>query len=131
MLWELLKNPTMSAIKDDLDKAEQFYQGQLELTHYNRLFEKTFIITPRNAIKSGGYIVHTLEAAVWCLLTTKSYKEAVLKAINLGDDTDTVAAVTGGLAGTLYGYDTIPNNWRKTLIKGDYIESMSKNFIKS
>ena len=75
--------------------------------------------------------MHTLEAAIWCLLTTNSYKDAVLKAVNLGDDTDTVAAVTGGLAGALYGYNTIPNNWRNTLIKGDYIESMCKNCIKS
>ena len=130
ILWELLNNPTMSAIKDGLSKAERFYEGKAELVHYRRLFERTFIITPRNSIKSGGYIVDTLEAAVWCLLNTNNYKDAVLKAVNLGDDTDTVAAVTGGLAGALYGYDAIPREWCKILIKRDLIEEMCINATK-
>ena len=121
----------MSAIKDGLGKAAQFYEGQAELAYYNRLFERTFIITPRNVIKSGGYIVDTLEAAGWCLLTTNSYKDAVLKAVNLGNDTDTVAAVTGGLAGALYGYDAIPEKWRDTLIKRESIENLCEQIIKS
>jgi ADP-ribosylglycohydrolase len=129
ILWELLNNPTMSAIKDGLGKAARFYEGQAELVHYNRLFERTFIITPRNAIKSDGYIVNTLEAAVWCLLTTNSYHDAVLKAVNLGDDTDTVAAITGGLAGALYGYDAIPEKWGNTLMKREYIESLCEQII--
>ena len=55
-------------------------------------------------------MLHTLKASIWCLLTTDNYKDAVLKAVNLGEDTDTTAAVTGGLAGLLYGLDNIPNN---------------------
>lgn len=74
-------------------------------------------------IKSTGYVVDTLEAALWCLLNTDSYKEAVLKAVNLGDDTDTVAAVTGGLAGIMYGYDNIPKEWIETLRGKEVIES--------
>lgn len=62
-------------------------------------------------IKSTGFVLHTLEASLWCLLKTNSYKDAVLKAVNLGDDTDTTAAVTGGLAGIIYGYDSIPREW--------------------
>lgn len=71
-----------------------------------------------------GYVVDTLEAAVWCLLTTDNYRDGVLKAVNLGDDTDTVAAVAGGLAGALYSYEAIPKEWRDALIKRDYIEEM-------
>ena len=129
ILWELLQNSSIEAMKVGLEKAANFYQGQPELVHYKRLFEKTFIITPRNVIKSGGYIVHALEAAVWCLLTTNSYKDAVLKAVNLGDDTDTVAVVTGGLAGALYGYNAIPEDWRDALLKRDYIEKLCKNIL--
>ena len=124
ILWELLQASSIEAMKVGLEKAANFYQGQPELVHYKRLFEKTFIITPRNVIKSGGYIVHTLEAAVWCLLTTNSYKDAVLKAVNLGDDTDTVAAVTGGLAGALYGYNAIPKEWHDTLLSCGYIQNI-------
>ena len=68
--------------------------------------------------------MNTLEAALWCLLTTNSYKECVLKAVNLGEDTDTVAAIAGGLAGALYGYDSIPQEWKDILIKRDYLESL-------
>ena len=124
VLWELLHNPSIEAVQSGLQKAEDFYKGYTELVHYNRVFDRIFIITRREDIKSSGYIVHTLEATIWCLMTTNSYKEAVLKAVNLGDDTDTVAAVTGGLAGALYGYDAIPKEWRDTLIKREYIEKL-------
>ena len=124
ILWELLKNPTMYAFKDGLAQAQAFYKDNPELAHYNRLFEETFATTPRDEIKSGGYIVDTLEVAVWCILTTDSYKDAVLKAVNLGEDTDTVAAVAGGLAGALYGYEAIPQEWKDVLIQLDYIESL-------
>ena len=56
-------------------------------------------------------MIDTLEAAIWCLLNTKTYKDCVLMAVNLGEDTDTVAAVAGGLAGLYYGYEYIPNEW--------------------
>lgn len=124
ILWELLENQTKQSIMTGLEKAQKFYYGQEELKHYNRLFDRFFIITPRNKIQSSGYIVSTLEAAVWCLLTTKSYNECVLKAVNLGYDTDTVGAVAGSLAGALYGYDAIPLKWRDALIKRDYIEKI-------
>ena len=76
-------------------------------------------------------MVDTLEAALWCLLTTNSYKECVLKAVNLGEDTDTVAAVAGGLAGAMYGYDAIPEEWRNTLIRREYIEEMCERAYKA
>lgn len=67
-------------------------------------------------------MLHTLKASIWCLLTTDNYKDAVLKAVNLGEDTDTTAAVTGGLAGLLYGLDNIPSNWINQIAKHDDIE---------
>ncbi len=124
VLWELLKTPTMSALNDGLAKARAFYHGQMELAYYLGIFEPNFAQTPRDLIKSTGYVVDTLEAAVWCVLTTNSYKEAVLKAVNLGEDTDTVGAVAGSLAGALYGYEAIPREWRETLLKREYIEEM-------
>lgn len=126
VLWELLKNPTMSAVRDGLDKAADFYKDEIELQYYNRLFDRTFIITRREEIKSFGYVVVTLEAALWCLLTTNSYQKCVLKAVNLGSDTDTVAAIAGGLAGALYGYDAIPFAWRTALIKRESIEELCR-----
>ena len=90
--------------------------------HFARLFDKNFSQLPIAEIKSTGYVVDTLEAAVWCLLNSSDYRDCVLKAANLGRDTDTVAAVAGGLAAALYGYGAIPDPWVKTLRRRDYIE---------
>lgn len=75
-------------------------------------------------ILSSGYVIHTLEASIWSLLNTKSYKEAVLKAINLGEDTDTTGAVVGGLAGLFYGMKTIPENWINEIARKEDIEEL-------
>ena len=78
-------------------------------------------------IHSTEYVIDTLEASLWCIFNTTNYKEAVLKAANLGDDTDTVGAITGGLAGIIYGYDTIPSEWLEVLArKDDIIELADK-----
>jgi ADP-ribosyl-[dinitrogen reductase] hydrolase len=82
---------------------------------------------PLEKIYGTGYVVRTLEAAIWCLLNTGSYSEAVLQAVNLGDDTDTTAAVTGGLAGLLYGWETIPAEWLNVLAKRDAIDQLIAN----
>ena len=65
----------------------------------------------REDIKSSGYVVDTLEAALWCLLSTNSFEECLLKAVNLGGDTDSIGAVAGGLAGIIYGIDAVPDDW--------------------
>lgn len=73
-------------------------------------------------IKSGGFVRDTLEAATWCFINTNSYEECVLAAVNLGDDTDTTAAVAGALAGTAYGIEAIPQEWIDTLRGKELIE---------
>lgn len=77
----------------------------------------------REDIKSGGYVVDTFNAAIWCLLNTDNYADCVLEAVNLGGDTDTTAAVAGGFAGIVYGYKDIPQEWLDTLRGKDIIES--------
>lgn len=69
----------------------------------------------RSAIQSSGYVLHSLEAALWCVARTGDFGSAVLLAANLGDDADTTAAITGQLAGALYGYEAIPITWRSKL----------------
>lgn len=78
---------------------------------------------PRGSISSGGYVLHTYEAALWCLANTSSYAECVLTAVNLGDDTDTTAAVAGALAGIVYSIDGIPSSWVDALRGKDVIEA--------
>ena len=84
------------------------------LRYIDRLEEKE--------IRSSGYVVDSFEAAMWSLLTTHSYKECIKKAVNLGDDTDTVAAIAGGLAGILYGIENIPKEWLEKLQSKENID---------
>lgn len=99
-----------------------------EIMLFNRLLENNIYELESNDISSSGYVLHTLEASIWCLLTTNNYHEAVLKAVNLGDDTDTTAAVSGGLAGLLYGFETIPKTWLNQLARKDDIEDLAERF---
>jgi ADP-ribosyl-[dinitrogen reductase] hydrolase len=80
-------------------------------------------ITKQNIdnIPSFGYVMNTLKASMYCFLTTENYQDAVLMAVNLGNDADTTGAVTGGLAGLYYGFDAIPEKWRKEIKRSNDI----------
>lgn len=95
-----------------------------ELIHFDRLLNGNINELEEELIQSGGYVIQTLEASIWCLLTTNNYEEAVLKAVNLGGDTDTTAAVTGGLAGLLYGFESIPKTWVVSIRKRNKINKL-------
>ena len=65
---------------------------------------------------------------MWCLLNTDNYKDALLTAVNLGGDTDTIAAITGSMAGIIYGRDSIPQEWLDKMLKVDYLIELSEKF---
>jgi ADP-ribosylglycohydrolase len=96
------------------------------LYKFARILQADISALPETAIKSGGFVIDTLEAALWCFLNTENYPDAVLKAVNLGEDTDTTAAVTGALAGLAYGQSDIPPGWLKTLAAYEEIIKFSK-----
>lgn len=100
-----------------------------EIELFDRLLKSDIHKLDEDQIHSSGYVLHTLEASIWCLLTTESYKEAVLRAVNLGSDTDTTGAVTGGLAGLLYGFENIPSNWIEQIARKDDIENLAERLI--
>lgn len=77
------------------------------------------------SIRSSGYVVHCLEAALWSFASTSSFEAAVLCAVNLGDDADTTAAVCGQIAGAFYGAEAIPQQWRDKLVRGAEIAKMA------
>jgi ADP-ribosylglycohydrolase len=101
-----------------------------EIAQFDRLLKHDISKAAHEEIKSGGYVIETIEAAIWCLLTTNTYKDAVLMAVNLGHDTDTTAAVTGGLAGLLYGIENIPIEYRKSIAKYDEITDLAERMYK-
>lgn len=79
---------------------------------------------PRDEVGSSGFVKDTYEAALWCLANTDDYASCVLAAVNLGDDTDTTAAVAGYLAGIKYGFDAIPAQWLSVLRGRELIEDV-------
>ncbi|MCC3145592.1 ADP-ribosylglycohydrolase family protein [Halanaerobium sp. Z-7514] len=114
---------TVKHIKDFI-QAEPY---KVELKYYKRILAGNIKRYREAEIRSSGYVVDTLEAAFWVLLNSDSYSSAVLKAVNLGEDTDTVAAVTGGLAGIYYGYSDIPTDWLLKLARlDDVLELIDK-----
>jgi ADP-ribosyl-[dinitrogen reductase] hydrolase len=85
----------------------------------------------RNDISSSGYVVATLEAALWCVDQTNSFEEALVLAVNLADDADTVGAVTGQLAGALYGASSIPDRWLQPLAWRERIEATALDLLRA
>ena len=98
---------------------------------YTRILDSDISQLSEDEIKSTGYVVDSLEAALWCLLTTKDYKDAVLKAVNLGADTDTIAAITGSMAGIVYGLDSIPDEWIMQLKRRKYLMDLCGRFAET
>ena len=112
-----------------LDRGFAFYEHYLadheNLEYYDRMRDlEAFASLPEGSIRSSGYVVDALEAAIWALANSGSFDGALLKAVNLGDDTDTVGAIAGGLAGLYYGYDAIPEDWLAAIQRREWIEGL-------
>ena len=96
---------------------------------FARVCGEDFASLAETQIQSGGYVINTLEAALWCLLQGGSFPDIVRRAVNLGGDTDTTGCVVGGLAGVWLGIDAIPGEWRNSLAKDPPIEGLIERFV--
>lgn len=108
--------------------GELFGESQ-EFSTFRDLMSANLPEWPEAHIRSGGYVMETLTASLWCLLTTSTFAECVLKAVNLGDDTDTTGCVAGGLAGVLYGVEAIPAEWLSALPSQEDLRGLFAKFI--
>ncbi|MGL5351843.1 MAG: ADP-ribosylglycohydrolase family protein, partial [Clostridium sp.] len=128
----LLKgNSKFIAYKKAIDTILNYYSDNKyshAISKYSRVLNGNIQEVAENKIESTGYVVHTLEASLWCLLNENNYEDTVLKAVNLGDDTDTTGAVVGGLAGMYYGYDSIPKAWVNEIANITVIEQLIEKF---
>ena len=118
------KHEAYAAIK----KLDYSSYGEDSIVAYDRILNNDISKYKLDDISSSGYVVDTWEAVLWMLLNTSSYKQAIIGCINLGNDTDTIAAICGSLAGIIYGYDNIPHEWINGLIKLDYLNVMFEKF---
>ena len=116
------------AFQSGVDNAKKIYGTDEAFKNFSRLCDENFAALPEDKISAAGYVVSTLEAALWSLLNTDDYKSLALKVVNLGEDTDTAAAVAGGLAGMIYGVEAIPVEWLDTLKRRDYLEKICDDF---
>ena len=112
-------------IRMSCEKIRKHYEGAEDLREFQDIFEMDFHVAT-----GRSYVIKTLEAVLYCLLETENYRDAVLKAVNLGRDTDTVAAITGGLAGIYYGYDDIPEEWIGDIPQMDYVLNLCDEYEK-
>lgn len=110
------------------ESFKHLYTDTEELGAFRTLLQSGLSLHPEIHIHSGGYVMETLTASLWCLLTTDSFSDCVLKAVNLGDDTDTTGCVTGGLAGIAYGFDAIPAEWRLALPRQKELRELCAKF---
>ena len=114
--------------------VEQNPEYKDAFSKYDRLLAPDFCTLPEGKIASTGYVVDTLEAAVWCFLTTDSYRECILKVVNLGGDTDSIGAVAGAMAGLYYADSLekgIPEEWKELLQNRELLMCVAEKLAES
>ena len=122
------------AIQDVGEYYNNISEYAKDMYIFKRLLDENFPYSEREDINSTGYVVDTLEAAVWCLLNNDDYSNTALAAVNLGGDTDTTAAVAGGLAGLFYQDNAeigIPKRWIDEIVNLDLVKEICDTFSKS
>lgn len=132
VIKEVLDNPEEDFNKliiRGIDKSSKYYEND-EYPCFEKLYNTLFLLND-DYIRSKGYVVDSLEVALYSCYHTNSYKEAVLKSINYGGDTDTNAIITGGLAALYYGFNSIPNEWVNKISRIDYIKELCDKFYDS
>jgi len=113
----------------NMTKSVDYSMYSLEAQEsYHRLIKEDIRKLKINEIKSSSSIVDSLEACIWVFLQSQNYKEAIIGAINLGDDTNTIGALTGALAGIIYGYDFIPEEWKDKIARREYLLDIIEEF---
>lgn len=104
------------------------YERSPEFARFRCILEDELPSIPEGEIVSTGYVLHTLHASLWCLLTTDNYRDCALRAVNLGGDTDTTGCVAGGLAGVVYGFKSIPTDWIRQLARKGDVDCLFQEF---
>ena len=112
------------------EEVNKFWESEgfsdSEYNHFRSILAQDIRTLPKSKVLSGGYVIESLECSFWSFLNSDSYEEAVLTSINFGHDTDTTAAITGGLGEIYYGYESISEYWRASLSKMESIENLGE-----
>jgi ADP-ribosyl-[dinitrogen reductase] hydrolase len=123
----MLHSALAGAPKDEILAAGKIIE--FESSSIQAIASSSYLDKDVDAIKGSGYVVESLEAALWCFHRTDSYRSAILAATNLGHDADTTAAICGQLAGAYYGESTIPDTWLSKLAMADEIRVLANQLF--
>lgn len=121
--------PAMALQK--IQKEDYSFFSEACVDSFSRILKKNLSESPEDTIQSHSDVIESLEAAIWSLVTARNFEQAVMTAVNLGHATDTIGALTGGLAGLYYGMQGIPKRWLDKLKKLRELESIAEGFSKT
>ena len=127
---ELLNGNSKEKAYSNIKNLNYTFFKKESIETYDRILKQDISKLEEQEISSQGYIVSTLEAVLWLFLNSTNYNETILKAVNLGNDTDTVGAITGSLLGLYYGIDNIKEEWKNKILKYNYITDLCNKFEK-
>ncbi len=134
----LFYNRFVSYLLENKDKWEAFYQAEEDIKRLSYLPQAQKIPAILKAVpklkeehlRPTGYVIDTLITAIVQFLNYDSFEEIIVNVVKLGGDADTTGAVTGGLAGTYYGFQNIPTRWVQSLLEKEILESIAEEYIK-
>jgi len=126
----VLLNRLMSGVSKE-DALARWQTESVESPRVQALIEGSFREKTENQVYSSGYVIHTLEAALWSFYHTDSFEEAILRVVNLGDDADSTGAVCGQIAGAYYGLKGIPPHWLERLALRETIDALCLGLLSS
>ena len=124
---DLLNGAKKEQAYDNLRNRKYTYSNE-SINLYSRLIKDDIRELKINDINSSSYIVDTIEASFWCLLNNNNFEDTIITAVNLGQDTDTIAAIAGSMAGIIYGINNMPKRWIDALKKKEYLTSIFNKF---
>jgi ADP-ribosyl-[dinitrogen reductase] hydrolase len=130
LLGELIAGASLGADKHELLAPSFFHDGPL-VPEVQAVADGSYRTKEPPAIRGTGYVVESLEAALWAFQRSSTFREGALLAVNLGDDADTTGAVYGQLAGAYYGEEAIPEEWRARLAMRETIESLADRLLRT
>lgn len=126
----ILKGASVEEAYEAMIQANLQGYSEEAVNSYSRILERKLKDLPIDEIKSSGFVVASLEASLWVLMNTSSFKQAILDSVNLGNDTDTIGAITGSMAALVYGMEAMPAEWIDAIRNKDYLYEIVDNFTK-
>ena len=127
----LLEGKTKEEAYNLIQNLDYSMYDDYSIEKYNRILKTNIKDYKIDEISSKGYVVDTLECALWIVMNAKDYRETIISSTNIGNDTDTIGAIAGSMAGIIYGINSIPKTWMDKLLRKDYLIDLALRFEKA